>query len=196
VETYVDAETFLHRFPQQIPFFVVTEQNLPGMTGLEFQHVLRKRLGRVPVIFVSRSITLPVAVKAMEGGASTCLELPLSTHAWEAYAIKALELARVWHEKRLLQAELLQRFAQLSADERNVLSMVLDGVPNKAIATKLDVGLRTVELRRANIMRKTMAQSFPELIRFALQVGFPGEMQNGSSSHTAPATHAYFSPAR
>jgi two-component system response regulator FixJ len=55
-------------------------------------------------------------------------------------------------------------------DEMSVLRRLLEGHPNKRIATDLNIGLRTVELRRANIMRKMQAASLPELVRMAILV--------------------------
>jgi two-component system response regulator FixJ len=62
--------------------------------------------------------------------------------------------------------------ATLTVDERQVLDKVLDGVPNKRIARDLDIGLRTVELRRSNLMKKMEAESLAELIQMVLQVQF------------------------
>jgi FixJ family two-component response regulator len=49
---------------------------------------------------------------------------------------------------------------------------MLEGLPNKRIASDLDIGLRTVELRRSNIMKKMGAGSLAELVRLALLVDF------------------------
>jgi len=49
---------------------------------------------------------------------------------------------------------------------------LLEGLPNKRKASDLDIGLRTVELRRSNIMRKMDANSLPELVRMAIVIGF------------------------
>jgi FixJ family two-component response regulator len=60
----------------------------------------------------------------------------------------------------------------LSDDEVAVLRKLLEGLPNKRIAVDLDIGLRTVELRRSNIMKKMGATSLPDLVRMAILVGF------------------------
>ena len=63
----------------------------------------------------------------------------------------------------------------LSVSERAVLSLLLDGKPNKAIAKQLGIGLRTVELRRSNLMKKFDARSLAELVRMALQAGIDAD---------------------
>ena len=83
---------------------------------------------------------------------------------------------------RLRNRTIEQRLSTLTRDERAVLSKVLVGTPNKLIARDLDIGLRTVELRRSNLMKKMGAESLAELIQMALAVGFTKELP------TAPST--------
>jgi FixJ family two-component response regulator len=56
-------------------------------------------------------------------------------------------------------------FAKLTAREKAILSLLMDGEPNKRVAAILDVGLRTVEAERAQIIKKLNVGSFVELIK-------------------------------
>lgn len=56
-------------------------------------------------------------------------------------------------------------FAELSTREKAILGLLMDGEPNKRVAAILDVGLRTVESERAQVIKKMNAGSFVELIR-------------------------------
>jgi FixJ family two-component response regulator len=62
-----------------------------------------------------------------------------------------------------------RRLGELTSREREVLEMVLTGIPNKAIAGRLEITERTVELRRASLMKKLNVQSTVELIRVVTQ---------------------------
>lgn len=62
--------------------------------------------------------------------------------------------------------------AGLTARERQVLDLVVEGHPSKEIAKILGIGQRTVETHRANVMKKIGARSIPELVRFAI-TGMP-----------------------
>ena len=64
------------------------------------------------------------------------------------------------------------RLQTLSERERQVLSAVVAGLPNKSIAYDLDISPRTVEVHRANVMAKMKAKSLPHLVRMALAGGF------------------------
>jgi len=69
-------------------------------------------------------------------------------------------------EKQLL----LDRYETLTPDERQVLELTVAGKPDKAIALKLDLSLRTIQLRRASVMRKMHAHSRAELIGLAHRI--------------------------
>ncbi|NLF07967.1 MAG: DNA-binding response regulator, partial [Pirellulaceae bacterium] len=52
--------------------------------------------------------------------------------------------------------------------EHDVLRLLIDGMPNKTIASELNLSVRTIEVRRAKIMKKMHADSLAELIRMTL----------------------------
>jgi two-component system response regulator FixJ len=110
------------------------------------------------------------AVRAMHQGAVTYLAKPLDTDELSAAIDLALERTKPINH---VNHDLRSRFEQLTASEREVLSRVIEGQPNRRIASDMDLGLRTVELRRSNIMRKTGATNLSELIRLAIEVKFP-----------------------
>lgn len=66
--------------------------------------------------------------------------------------------------------ELMQRVASLSAVERQVAELVVDGQMNKRIANLLKVAIRTIETRRARVMSKMRAKSLPHLVQLWLRV--------------------------
>ena len=62
-------------------------------------------------------------------------------------------------EKSLLQA----RLAELTERERDVMRLVVEGLPNKLIADQLDISVRTVEVHRARVFDKMEVKSAVEL---------------------------------
>lgn len=124
-----------------------------------------------PVVMVGRG-DVRAAVRAMQQGAVSYLAKPVDRDELNAALDIALQRAGQQQLNHGRQ-DLRTRFEQLTASEREVLSRVIDGQPNRRIAGDLDMGLRTVELRRSNIMRKTGAANLSELIRLAIEVDFP-----------------------
>lgn len=68
---------------------------------------------------------------------------------------------RSWRHDGLLSTTIHPRLEHLSERERQVLSGMVAGRPNKSIAYDLEISPRTVEVHRANVMAKMQAKSLP-----------------------------------
>jgi two-component system response regulator FixJ len=135
------------------------------MNGLELQEELIARRIGLPVVFVTGYGDVPTTARALKMGAVDFLEKPFQDDMILEAIQRAIERDAMGREQRASQAENEERLSRLSARERQVLDLVLAGCPNKAVATKLGVTQRTVEVHRARIMRKTQTRSLPELVR-------------------------------
>jgi FixJ family two-component response regulator len=133
------------------------------MSGLDLQVALAERGCHWPLIMVSGYATVPVAVQAMQLGAMTLLEKPFHNSALLAAVSRALDLDRQRRERQLERPEVQQRLAALSDEELQILRLLVTGKPNKAVASELNLGLRTVERRRQQILEKMGVGSLTEL---------------------------------
>jgi FixJ family two-component response regulator len=166
------AEEFLAQYDPSQKGCVVVDVRMSGMSGLELLGELKSRKSALPVVVVTGYADVSIAVKAMQAGAVTFLEKPCrEEELWQAIQ-QALEIEQTRDAERKQRADIEGRLASLTEDEVSVLRRLLQGHPNKSIAADLDLGLRTVELRRSNIMRKMKAASLPDLVRLALLGGF------------------------
>ena len=140
-----------------------------GMSGLELQAELSDMGSLLPVIVLTAFATTPVTVQAIQRGAITLLDKPyLEDDLWNAIR-KALALdARKRVEEAHRQA-IRERINELTPSERTVLSYVVAGKPNKVIANRLDVSVRTVENRRSEIYTKLQAESVVDLVRMVIE---------------------------
>lgn len=162
---YASAEEFLDAYDGARPACLVTDVRMLGMSGLELQEELIARRTPLAVIVLTAYATIPGAVRAMRNGALTLLEKPCrDDELWEAIR-DALAADRQADVARQAIDEARGRFAMLSPKERAVLACIAAGDPNKAIAAKLEVSVRTVEIHRQNIFQKMQANSLAELIR-------------------------------
>jgi DNA-binding CsgD family transcriptional regulator len=59
--------------------------------------------------------------------------------------------------------------ASLTAREREVLQLLAEGQSTKEVASTLDIGIKTAEAHRANLMRKLGIRSISELVRYAIR---------------------------
>lgn len=162
-EAFSSASEFLERYDSTRCGCVITDYKMPGMNGIELQSALGDRGSNLPVIVVSGFADVPVAVRAMQRGAVTLLQKPYDRDELLAAVDAALALAVQRWRKDARDSEVAARLAALTPDERQVMQMLVDGKPNKMVARELDIGLRTVERRRQQILEKVGVGSLPEL---------------------------------
>jgi two-component system, LuxR family, response regulator FixJ len=170
VECFASGREFLDTYTHDGPGCVVLDLRMPQLTGLEVIDELSARHITVPIIMISGHGDIPAAVSAMKSGAIDFLEKPYRGAALMDSVRRAIDL-----DERALRGEadrgkLLAHFESLTDEEKEVLELTAEGKPDKAIAQKLDLSLRTIQLRRASVMRKMDAHSRAELIRLAEQL--------------------------
>jgi len=182
---YDSAESFLRAQPVDRTGCLVLDYRMPGMTGLDLQERLKQDGVEIPVVMITAYGDVPLAVRSMRNGAVTFLGKPCrENELWESIE-QALAFDAKTRRARAEKSEIQQRITTLTADEMTVLRHLVLGWPNKNIAKQLDIGLRTVELRKANILRKMKAGSLAELVRMAMVAGIPCEPSAETGSPVA-----------
>ena len=168
VETYTSAHEFLESFDPERPGCLVLDVRMPGMSGIELQKRLLAADSTLPIIFITGHGDVPLAVQAIRAGALDFIEKPFRDQDLLDRIQQALdqEAARRSHQRET--AEIRERFERLTQREHEVLELVVRGEANKVIANRLGVSQRTVEIHRANVMRKTGAESLASLVRMAV----------------------------
>ncbi|HXV26043.1 MAG TPA: response regulator FixJ [Alphaproteobacteria bacterium] len=175
VETFESAARLLATLTPDRQGCVIADVRMPGMDGLELQQQLLARNIRLPVIIITGHGDVPIAVRAMKAGAIDFLEKPFADEAildTVRLAFARNERPRFQHDPEGITGE---RLAQLTQREREVLSAMVAGHPNKVIAHLLNISPRTVEIHRARVMEKTGARSLSHLVRLALEAGVQTE---------------------
>lgn len=169
---YPSADAFLAALQPAATGCIVCDVRMPGLTGLQLLDKLAELKSTLPVIIITAYADVPTAVRAMKAGAVTFLEKPANDSDLIAAIQQALNLEQAQAALRRQKSDVETKLTTLTADEIAVMRKMLEGLPNKRIASDLDIGLRTVELRRSNIMKKMGAGSLAELVRLALLVDF------------------------
>jgi two-component system response regulator FixJ len=146
----------------------IVDVKLPGLSGIELLQRLNKRGIQLPVIIITGYADVPLAVEAMRAGAVTFLEKPFEDQDLWTHIQAALEQGEQLRQDQARKSIIETRFTELTSDEVAVMLKMLRGLPNKRIAAELDIGLRTVELRRANVLKKMQVDSLAELVRLAM----------------------------
>jgi FixJ family two-component response regulator len=165
VKLYTSGIAFLEDGTPDMASCIVLAVRLPQMSGLKFQEELAKLNIRVPIVFLTAHADIPMAVRALKAGAVDFLTKPFREQDLLDAVFTALERDRVRRELQKLHSTLREHFESLSPREREVITRVTVGDPNKQIAAELGLSEVTVKVHRANAMRKMRAKSLADLVR-------------------------------
>ena len=151
---------------------ILLDVRMPGMSGLAlFEHLLAKGMAQAwPVIFLTGHADVPTAVDSVKRGAFDFCEKPFSDNALVDRVEQALALSQERLAARQTQQRLQSRLLELTERERDVMRLVVEGLPNKLIADQLDISVRTVEVHRARVFDKMEVKSAVELANLMRQL--------------------------
>lgn len=169
-QAFSSALEFLDTFDAAAPGVLITDLRMPRMSGLDLQQRLQEMGVDMPVIVLSAHGEIAPAVRAMKLGAIDFLEKPCNAQDLLDRINAALALSDVRHRMQSRRREILSRLESLTDRERETLDGVLAGKANKVIAADLGISEKTVEDRRARVMRKMGADSVAELVRMVVEV--------------------------
>lgn len=163
--SYGRPSQFLEKLDHTLPGTLILDVRLPEMSGLELQRHLIRVGSILPVILITNHADIPMVVEAMREGAFDFLEKPVRHQDLVDRVNAALKKDAQNRESIRRHADIRSRFLTLSAREKEVLQLVVDGRANKVIALDLGLSERTVEVHRGNIMDKMGAHSLAHLVR-------------------------------
>lgn len=181
VETFSNAEEFLSAYDPNRPGCLLLDVRMPGMSGLELQSELAAMKCLLPVIVISGHGDVPMAIRAMKNGALDFIEKPFNQQTLIERVGEAI--GRNSRDRRVhaLSANTEARLALLTAREREVMDLVVSGLTSRAIADRLKISHKTIEVHRNHIMAKLRVNGVVELVQLAL-----GASQRGA----VPSTNA------
>lgn len=153
------------------PGCVLLDIRMPDMDGFQVMAELASRGVDWPVVVMTGHGEVPVAVRAMKAGAVDFLEKPFEEDVLLGSLERAFGLLKERGQKAERKRSAESRIGVLTSREREVLRGLMVGLPNKALARRLDISLRTVEMHRANMMERLHVGSLAEALTLAVQAG-------------------------
>jgi two-component system response regulator DctR len=151
---------------------ILLDVRMPGQSGLAlFETLLANGLATAwPVIFLTGHADVPTAVDSVKRGAFDFCEKPFSDNALVDRIEQALALSNQRLASQAVSAGVASRLSELTERERDVLRLVVEGLPNKLIADQLDISVRTVEVHRSRVFEKMNVKSAVELANLLREV--------------------------
>ena len=165
VQSLPSAEAFLDAWHSDAIGCLVLDIRMGGISGLTLQQLLQERGISIPIVFITGHGDVSACRRAFQGGAVDFLTKPVDEQALIQSIRNGISQDIARHRTQADVDSLRGKLAQLSEREKEVLALMLEGLPNKLIARQIDLSTRTVESHRARIFIKLDAGSLAELVR-------------------------------
>lgn len=159
VLSFSNANAFLKNKIQR-PGVLITDMQMPDISGAELQEQLIELNIDIPIIFISGEASISQSIKAMQQGAIDFLVKPFDADQLIQVVKKACEL----DAKKIYLKELLET---LSPRELEVYKLLNEGLNNNELIDKLKLSLPTVKQYKSEVMRKLKIKTLSELIHLS-----------------------------
>lgn len=169
IQVFESGEAFLAALDDLQPGCVILDVRMPGIDGISVVDFLSRRRADWPVVMMSNQASVPLVVRAMQGGARHFVEKPCDPERLREAVAQARAMRSPAKSAPGKPAQPLHKV--ITPREMDVLRLLMTGQQNKAIAYALGISERTVEVHRARLMRRLEVRSFAELIRKAVEYG-------------------------
>ncbi len=165
VKTFIKAREFLDVYDPSCPGCLVSEVQLPEVSGLELQETLLARRIEIPLIFLSNQGDVFSAVRAMKMGALDYFEKPFNSQLLVERIQQGTRQDIQNRQEKIENEKLLRRYNSLTEREKQIMDLIVIGQANKVIAHSLGLSQKTVEFHRSHVMEKMKAESVAQLVR-------------------------------
>jgi FixJ family two-component response regulator len=165
------GEEFLARPKARAASCLVLDIRLPDLSGLELQERVATDRGEMPIIFVTGHGSVPMTVAAMKAGAFEFLTKPFRNDELLRTIGRALQRSSAMLERKAERNALRARYVLLTPRERQVMELVVRGLPNKQVGRALGISETTVKAHRGRVTEKMAAGSLPDLVNMAVALG-------------------------
>ena len=164
VQAFRGADDFVSVPIASTPSVVLTDVNLPGISGLELQEKKREICRRVPFVFISGALSVTDGIEAMKGGALDFLVKPVAPEKLDTAIENALKVDAEFLEEQRRADVLASRLENLSPREKQVYALMVRGANNTQIMDELGVSIHTAKQYKSEVLRKFEVSNLADLI--------------------------------
>lgn len=167
VHVYNSPHDFLSAYDKTWRGCLLLDMRMPYMGGFEVLEALKQKQNRMPVIMLTGHGDVPMAVRAMKGGAQDFILKPFDDENLLEKVQRAIATDKK-RENNISHDVYRESIERMTPREREVMKLIAEGQLSKQIASKLNISTSTVDFHRGNLMRKLNAKTLAELIKVYL----------------------------
>jgi FixJ family two-component response regulator len=179
-QPFESAEAFLAVLPADQPVCGLVDVCLPDMSGIDLLRTLKQRNIENALIMISGHGNVPMAVEAMREGAVHFIEKPFDPEMLLDLVEEARKRFSQREDERSKARLARELYDTLTGRERDVMALLIEGLPNKLVAARLGISTRTAEHHRAALMRKMKARTLSHLFQMAALLASDGGREGGA----------------
>jgi len=174
-QIFDDSVVFLDNYLPDVAACIILDVRMPEINGMDLHLRIKEVDPEVPVIIVTGHADVKMAVRAMKEGAFDFIEKPYAEQQMLERVQAAIQSRHTSGDDKYNESNLIKKFDNLTAREKQVLEQVLKDQSNKLIAFELGISKKTVEFHRGNLMTKLDVSTVAELVRLSIRAGMDPE---------------------
>ena len=166
VSVFERPENFIEESIPVSPAAILLDMRMPTMLGTELQKQLNQLGRNTPIIFISGESMPHEIVTAMKQGAIDFLFKPFNLDDLLKAVASAVEKDKEVFKVTVQSMTVTQRYESLTPREKQVCTLLVEGLMNKDIAVRLGTTDATIKVHKSRVMEKMQADSLQDLVRF------------------------------
>ena len=159
VTTFADGQSFLDEVNVQQAGCIILDSRMPNLRGQQVHQILNQANSPLAVIYLTGHGDVPMAVDALQAGAVNFFQKPVKGDE----LAQAILQGQAQSAANLDMAAAKSAYESLTPREKDILRLIIAGKRNIRIADELCIAMRTVEVHRANLLKKFSAKTVAEL---------------------------------
>lgn len=168
IQDFESATSFLQNSLPVAPAVIVLDMQMPDVSGLDLMERLEKLGRKTPIVFLSGQSHPQQIVKGLKKGALDFLFKPFNIDELLQAIDQALDYDQKQLKRNLKDGEIKRNFNTLTPREKEVCTLLVEGLMNKEIAERLGTTDATIKVHKARVMEKMQAHSVQDLVKFYL----------------------------
>ncbi len=175
-----DYDSLMRILANQTPDIIILDISLPGKSGVEITHELKKTNEEIKILILSANTDEDSIIGAIKAGANGFLPKDTSKEEFITAINLVYNNEDYFGEKlsKIIYKSYVQHVKTksisdncLSEREIEIIKLLADGLSSKEIANKLFISSRTVETHKNNIISKLNLKNNVELVKYAIKNG-------------------------